>query len=300
MAKSVGKKISDYAVWIILGLLCIGLIGFGPTNFGGGGQAVGTVGEKRVLVSTYFRALQTRLQQFQQQIGAPISFAEAEQFGLQQAVLSEIVTERALDNEAASLGLSVGDEAVSRALLSDPNFVGLDGQFDREGYRFALSNAGLTERAYETQLREAGARTLLQQAVIAGIEAPAPAVDAIISFAAETRDFTWANMGPADLIRPIGTPTEADLRAIYEGDPDTYTQPETKRLTYAWITPDMLLDTVEVEEELLQAAYDERIAEFVQPERRLVERLIFPDQAAAEAAGLTVEESAKIRPTVSA
>ncbi|MEL6702066.1 MAG: peptidyl-prolyl cis-trans isomerase, partial [Pseudomonadota bacterium] len=61
-----------------------------------------------------------------------------------------------------------------------------------------------------------------------------------------------------------------------------------------------LLDTVEVEEELLQAAYDERIAEFVQPERRLVERLIFPDQAAAEAAAARIADGGTFEAEVDA
>ncbi len=47
--------------------------------------------------------------------------------------------------------------------------------------------------------------------------------------------------------------------------------------------PTMLLDTIEIDEEALRDAYDERVDEYEQPERRLVERLVFPDEAAAEA-----------------
>jgi len=35
MARRAGKKLSDFIVWILLGLLIVGLAGFGIGNFGG-------------------------------------------------------------------------------------------------------------------------------------------------------------------------------------------------------------------------------------------------------------------------
>jgi hypothetical protein len=54
----------------------------------------------------------------------------------------------------------------------------------------------------------------------------------------------------------------------------------------------MLLDAIELDEETLRAAYEDRSEEFNQPERRLVERLIYTDQANAQAAmdRITAEE----------
>ena len=46
----------------------------------------------------------------------------------------------------------------------------------------------------------------------------------------------------------------------------------------------MLIDTVEVDEDALQAAYEQRKAEYVIPERRLVERLVYPTRPKAAAA----------------
>ncbi len=46
----------------------------------------------------------------------------------------------------------------------------------------------------------------------------------------------------------------------------------------------MIIDSVEVDEADIQALYDSRAAEYIQPERRLVERLVYPDEAAAAAA----------------
>ncbi|MEM6896123.1 MAG: SurA N-terminal domain-containing protein [Pseudomonadota bacterium] len=281
MAESVAKKSRRLGAWIIMGLLFVGLIGFSAGSFGGGGQAIGTVGEKRISAQAYFTALQTAMREFQQQTRQPLSFPEAQAIGLQQQALAQVVNQRALDNEAASLGLSVGDAQVRDEILRSGFFTGLSGEFDRALYADALRRNGMTEGSYETQIREDLTRQLLQIAIVNGITTPETFTDTLLAFAGEERAFTWALMDERDLITPLPAPSEADLMAEYEANPDAYTLPETKRLAYVWLTPDMILDDVEIDEEALRAVYDERSAEFSRPERRLVERLVFgsADQA---------------------
>lgn len=283
MAESVGKKARNFGVWIILGLLFVGLIGFSSGSFGGGGQMIGTVGDKRISAQTYFSELQNTIRDFEQRAGTSLSFPDAQAIGLQQQALQRVVSQRALDNEAAQLGLSVGDAQVAERLRS-AGFVGLDGQFDRVLYADTLRRNGLTEGMYETQLRDELSRQLLQIAVVSGISTPQTYTDTLLAFAGEERGFSWALMDERDLITGVPLPTDEDLQAEYDANPDAYSLPETKRLSYAWVTPAMILDTIEVDEDQLRALYEERIAEFVQPERRIVERLIFGTDEDAAAA----------------
>ncbi|MCX8953170.1 peptidyl-prolyl cis-trans isomerase, partial [Ruegeria sp. NA] len=70
---------------------------------------------------------------------------------------------------------------------------------------------------------------------------------------------------------------------------EQFTLPRTKQLTYAILSPAMLVDTVEVDEEALRKLFEERSDEYNQPERRLVERLNFPDEQAANDAKAQLE-----------
>ena len=157
-----------YFLWIIMGLLVVGLLGFGTGGLSGNLRTVGEVGDKPITVIAYQRALNEQLRGFEAQVGTSVSFQQAQQFGLDQAALSQVVTRRTLDNEAAQLGISVGDERVRDEVLRVPAFGGIDGQFDRESYRFALQQSGLTETDFEMGIREEISRTLLQGAVVGG------------------------------------------------------------------------------------------------------------------------------------
>ncbi|MEL6915061.1 MAG: peptidyl-prolyl cis-trans isomerase [Pseudomonadota bacterium] len=300
MAKSVGKKAQRTFVWVIIGLTGIGLLSFGTGNFGGGGQSIGQVGEKRISAQTYFRALQNDLRAFSQQTGRSLSFPEAQALGLQQETLSRLVTERALDNEASVLGISVGDAQVREEIVRSGIATGLDGGIDRVAYTDVLRRAGLTERAYETQIREDLSRTILQLAVIGGVTPPETLTDTVLGFTAEARTVEWALMDENDLITPLPAPTDAELTAEYTANPEDYTAPETKEIAYVWLTPDMILDSVQVDENALRALYDDRRSEFVQPERRLVERLVFGSAAQAEEALARIEAGGSFEEEVEA
>lgn len=285
-----GSSISKTAIWILMGLLILGLAGFGATNLSGTVRTIGTAGDKAISVDDYARQLQQEIRAVEQQTREPLPFARAQQIGLDRAVLQRLVSTRALDHETSQLGLSIGDDELRTRILEIGAFQGLDGAFDREGYRFALQQTGLSEAAFETQLREEVARTIVQGAVLGGVIMPDAYVDTLVNFVGEQRSFTWSLLDANDLAAPIASPGDAVLRAHYDENIADFTLPETKQITYAWLSPDALLDEVEVDEAALREAYDQRSAEFNQPERRLVERLAFLDTPGAEAAAATLAE----------
>jgi len=85
MAKK--NSISKTLVWIMLGLLFVGLAGFGATNLSGTIRTIGQVGDKYLDVNQYARNLQQELRAYQAETGTPISFAQAQAAGIDQAVL---------------------------------------------------------------------------------------------------------------------------------------------------------------------------------------------------------------------
>ncbi len=280
---------SRLLVWILLGLLIVGLAGFGATNFGGGTRSVGTVGDTEIDLNRYARDLQQELRAFSAETGRNVTLAEAQLLGIPQTVLGRIVALTALEDESATLGISVGDATVRQRILEIPSFRGVDGEFDRDAYGYVLDQSGLSVAEFEDRIRVETAAGILQDAVASGVSVPEVFTDTIYDYAREERDVTWAQLGSDALADDPGEPSEADLTAYHEANPEPFTRPETKVITYAWLTPEMLIDTVEPDEDALRALYEDRIEEFVQPERRLVERLVFATEEAAQEAKARID-----------
>ena len=282
-------KKSNPVMWVLMGLLIVALGGFGASNFGGSIRSIGSVGNVEIGTQEYANGLQQELRAYAQQTGESVSFSRAQALELDDRVLVTLIAQAAFDAEAQAIGISIGDENLSREILAMQQFQGLDGNFDREVYRFGLENAGLTEGQFEEDVRADTARSILQASVIAGVNVPQAYSETVTGYLGEQRDVSWALLDRSDITTGLPVASDADLPAFHSENAELFTIPEAKRITYAWLTPTMILDSVEVDEEALRDAYDAAIDQFNLPERRLAERLIFGNEDDLNAAKARID-----------
>lgn len=279
------KSAQNIFVWILMALLVVGLAGFGIDGFlSQTVRSIGQVGGRDISTNNYARSLQQEIRAIEQQFGQAVPFAQLQAMGLDAQVRARLVTQAALESEAERIGISVGDETVQRTITAIPAFRGPGGGFDRDTYRFTLQNAGQTTAEFESEIRRDAARGILQAATAAGVETPQAMRDALLDFYAARHSFALFTLAEDQLETPVAAPTEAEIEAFYTDNTEQFTAPEVRAFTYAWLSPAMVLETIEVDDEALQQLYESRLADYVQPERRLVERLVFPDTDSAAAA----------------
>ncbi|WP_170449894.1 peptidyl-prolyl cis-trans isomerase [Ruegeria arenilitoris] len=283
------NKLSKTFVWILMGMLMLGLAGFGAVNLSGTVRTVAQVGDEDVSVDAYVRELQREIRAVEAQTGQPMQMSQARELGLDQRALGRLVSLAALNNEVAQLGVSIGDANLQKEIVGIQAFQGPDGSFDREAYRFQLEQIGMTETEFEEDLRKETARTIVQGAMMGGVEMPAIMTKALADYVLARRSFTVATLSPDALTTPIPEPTDAEIQAYYDANNDRFTLPRTKKITYAVLSPEMLQDTVEIDEDALKRLYEQRKDQYQQPERRLVERLVYPSEEEATAAMAQLE-----------
>lgn len=287
--KKASRAQTSMAVWVLMAMLITGLGGFGVTNFGSSATAVATVGEVEVEASTYARALSNQVNRLSQQFGQQLTLEEARMFGVDTQVLSSLLSDAALDNEAQRIGLSVGDVTLAARIAREAAFFDVTGKFNADNQRRALEQAGMTVRDYESGLRGDIARSILQAAVVGGASAPAALVDALVAHAGETRGISVVPFSAATLPQQPPAPTEADLTAHYAANIDAFTRAEAKRIAYVALRPADLAASQTVDDAAVQALYQSRLSDYLVPEKRLVERLVYPDDQQAQAAGARLD-----------
>ena len=287
--------------FVVLGMLVVGLGGFGVSNFGQQVDTVITVGKAQVSTSQYYRALKGQIDQFSRQFGTQFTFAQAQMFGLDAQTLQSLISNAALDNEAIRLGLSAGDVQVAQRIATTKAFLNVSGTFDRTTYAQVLEQNGLTVKDFEAGLRDDLARQLLQAAVVSGMNTPEALTDTLYAYQAETRAFTVLQLTQSSLPEKLAEPTEPDLQTFYSGHIADFTRPEAKRVAYALLKPSDLAKDQTVAEADIKAAYDAAFDTFNIPEKRLVERLVYPSEDEAKAAkaqfdaGTSFEDLVKAR-----
>ena len=290
MAQTSRKKTSNLFVWILLGLLVIGLMGFGIGNYSGNIRTVGSVGSTEITVNSYVLALRNAIENLARQrtaqLNPDILYAEASQ-----GALDTVTSFATVANEADRIGLSVGDEEVLKRLIINPAFQGVDGKFDQVSYEFNLERTGLSQEEYDEIIRSEETRTLLYRAISAGMLPMEIFTRSSAEYEFESRKIRYAVI--TDIMAGSDTifGAESDYYSYYQDNPDRFTAPETREISYVWLTPAMLANPENVTVEEISERYQSNIDRYVKPEQRVLERLVFPSLEEAESAYKLIQSS---------
>jgi peptidyl-prolyl cis-trans isomerase D len=255
------------------------------TDFRGfGANKLAEVGGETITTDAFRNAYQTELQRIQRQSRRAVTNEEAKRFGLDRQVLSRLISEAALSQEAQALGLAISDAEIAKAISSDPSFKGADGQFDRSRFEELLRDNGLNEKAFVREQREVYLRHELVDPLGAGLQLPKAMLEAIHRFQSETRtvDFFLLPAAGAGAIEP---PPEEELRKYFEDRKLGYSSPEYRGLVILTLTPEAIAKPETVSDADAKARYDEAKGEkYGSLEKRAIEQIFFADEAAAKAA----------------
>lgn len=271
-------------VFVMLGMIVIGLGGYGVTNFGHSVDNVASVGKASVTTTQYARALQAQIKQLSQQFGTQLTFKQAQALGFDAQVLRGLVSNAALDNEAIRIGLSAGDVPVAQKIAGTKAFLDVTGKFDRTVYGDLLQRNGITVKEFESGVRGDLSRQVVQAAIVRGIVTPQSLTTTVYAYQGEARGFTLLQLTESSLPQKLPAPLDDDLKAYYTGHIADFTRAEAKRVSYGVLEPASIAKDQKVADADLKAAYDAAIDTFNIPEKRLVERLVFGSADEAKAA----------------
>ncbi|MBN8965607.1 MAG: peptidyl-prolyl cis-trans isomerase, partial [Rhizobiales bacterium] len=232
--------------------------------------------------------------------GRPILPDQARALGIDRQLLGQVIAGTVLDQKARAMRLRVSDTEAARQVTDDPNFKGINGQFDRARFEAVIRNAGYTEARFLDEQR----RTMLRQQLVGTVGgetvAPKLALEAFNRFQNEERSIDYVALGPAQA-GDIPDPAADVLAKYFEERKVAFRAPEFRKLTVVSLTPDELAAHIEVSDADVRKSYDDRRVRYETPERRHLKQIVFPniDEAkAAEAklaAGTTFEALATER-----
>ena len=261
---------SAFALW--------GIAGKNP--FGEDSSAAASVGGKRIDMAELQAAYKRQTAQIARMVGKPDLSPELRRMAATAAV-DTTVTQAALQNKVAQLGLAVPDAALRDAAFAIPAFQGPTGTFDHSRMVAILRANGLTENSFLDLLRRDLASRQLLGAVAAVAGPPKTLIDRLYSYQHETRvaDMVEVPFSAAPTPPP---PTEAQLKRWWENHPEGFSSPEYRRIKAVVLAPETVGKGISISDAELHAAYDQHKAEFNQPERRSVQVLTSQDEAGAD------------------
>ncbi|SKA33731.1 peptidylprolyl isomerase [Consotaella salsifontis] len=293
MMDSLRKAAGSWVAKLLLGLLVIsfGVWGIADVFRGTTPTTVISAGDTEVSIRDYVFTYQRAQMALSQQMGRRLTKEEAQQAGVDQQVLSQLVADAVLSEQARHLNLGLSQDRLADLIAEDPSFHDQNGNFSRGAFRQVLNQLGLNEDAYIENRAKAAVRSQIVDVIAEGTAAPSVIDTAIGLYNGERRTVDYL-MLPPSLVQPVATPDADALHAYFEDHKASYAAPEYRSIAYAELTPEAIADPAAVSSEQVQQDYDNNRARFTTPERRHVQQLVFPNEDAAKAAKAKIDAGA--------
>jgi len=285
MRKASSNWLGKTIMAVVMGVLIVsfGVWGIADIFRGFGQSTLAKVGSTEISAEQFRQIYTDRLQQLGRQFGRPLSPDQARAFGLDRQVLQQTLAEAAMDEEARRLGLNASNEEVLRTIYSDPNFKGLNGQFDPQRFQATIRNYGYTEGRYIADQRRVGLRRQIADTISSGIEPPKSMIEAMTRFQNEQRSIDYVQLGAAQA-GTIEPPSPEALAAYFEDHKVQFRAPEYRKIAFVAITPEALGKWETVSDEDAKKVFEQHVAQISTPEKREVSQIVFPNVDEAQAA----------------
>lgn len=288
MLRGIHKATSTWVGKAVMGVIMGGLIisfaiwGIGDIFRGFGLNSALKIGKTEISTEQFRQYYNERLQQIGRQVGRPITPDQARATGVDRQVLSQLVAETTLDEQAKALRLGISNAEIASRITNDPNFRGLNGQFDRSRFEQIIRQAGFTEGRFVEEQRRVTLRRQIALSISGDIRVPAAALSAINQYQNEKRAVEYLALGPAQA-GDIPAPTPELLGKFFEERKVLFRSPEYRKVTLLAMSPADLAKPDAVPDADAKAYFDQRKASYGTPERRELHQMVFPtaDEAAA-------------------
>lgn len=291
MLDTLRKSTGGIIAKIFLGLLVLSFAVWGIADIftGFGSREVATVGSTEIGQIEFQRAFQNETQRFSRQIGRPLALNEARQFGIDQRVLAQLISQAALDEDADRRGVNVSEDKIAADIVDDPTFNTGLGNFSRVTFDGYLNANGLSEAGYVAERRDTARRQQVAEAVAGGIDPSLTLQQIVHQFQNEARVARFLTLEAAAVASSVADPDETTLTAYFDANKSRFQAPEYRSFSYLLLEPDALADTIDIGDEDLATEYDARQADFATPERRTIRQIPFESEAAAAAAKARID-----------
>jgi peptidyl-prolyl cis-trans isomerase D len=285
MRKASSNWLGKIIMAVVMGVLIVsfGVWGIADIFKGFGQSTLAKVGGTEISAEQFRQIYTDKLQQLGRQFGRPLTSEQARAFGIDRQVLQQTLAEAALDEEARRMGLGQSDAEVMRSIYNDPNFRGLNGQFDPARFQSLIRQFGYSEQRYLAEQRRVGLRRQIAGTISAGLEPPKPLIDALIRFQNEQRSIEYIKLDAAQA-GTIDPPSPETLAAYFDEHKTQFRAPEFRKISFVAITPEEIGKWTEVSDEDARKVFEQQRDRLGTPEKREVSQIVFPNAEEALAA----------------
>jgi peptidyl-prolyl cis-trans isomerase D len=268
----------------VLTSIFVGTMRGGPDR----ADAVASVNGEAIPIERYQRRYQAYLDAYSRVYRDRFSPELAEQLGLPQQAVNDLVQEALVVQRARTEGLEVTDEELNAQIQAVPTFQE-NGRFSLRLYQDFLKRRATNASAFETDVRRELTRMKVETTVKGGIKVSDAELEQAFVVRREEARAAWALVDTGALAS-AATASDAEVDAYLKDNTAEFKQPERRRIQYVTLTPKDFRPQIPDAE--VEKYYTEHAKEFETPRQVRASHVLV---AVAQTGGSEAEDKARAK-----
>ncbi|HXY05083.1 MAG TPA: SurA N-terminal domain-containing protein [Burkholderiaceae bacterium] len=270
---------------VFLPFVFSGIYGF--TRFLGDENTVAKIDGENITQQELEVAQRERVERMIQMLGPNIDPRTLDTPQARASTLDALLSEKAIDHEAARLRIAISDARLKELIGSVPQFQ-QNGKFDYDTYLRLLQMRGFSEASFEARVRADISRQTMDAGVTAGALLPRAVVDHLLALEDERRQVRRLVFRPEEFLAKVKIGEDA-IKSEYESNKDLYRTPERVKAEYLVLRLEDLAARTPVSEAAMREYYEKNKSRWAGTEQRRASHILItsgkdgsaPDKAAA-------------------
>ena len=291
---------------VILALITLPFAFFGVDSYirrmGTADDEVAKVGNDHISQQEFGNALRDQQERMRQMLGRNFDPAMFDTPEARFTILEQLINQRLLQQLATKNNIVVSEDLIRQYILDFPGFQE-NGKFSAEKARGVLASQGMSEAMLEYQIRQLLQQQPLQDPFGTGAFVSRTSAENFMRLNGQQREVAVANIDIDPFLKQV-SPTEADIKAYYDGNIAQFQVPEQVKLETLTLSLDSIAAKVTVDPAEVRKNYDDNHATYSDPEQRQASHILIAvksdakaeDKAAAKAKAEEIAKQAKAAP----
>jgi parvulin-like peptidyl-prolyl isomerase len=199
-------------------------------------------------------------QRYQSIFGEDFSIDSIGEEQYSESLRQEIVNQKILLSAARNAGLFVSDKQAKKEIIKIENFQSEDGQFDESIFQSIIRANGFTPDDYINLVQQTVSMDFFIQGLANSAYATENDIKKFITAFEKTRDLDFVLID-FDAVKNEQEVSEDEIKGFYDANPLLFLDEERRSINYLTLNAEAFASGIEVDESLMQTAYDEYLVE---------------------------------------
>ena len=224
-----------------------------------------------------------QLERFRQMFGDQFNPSMFDTPEARQGTLEGLLAQKALSSHVTKNNFTVSDDQLRSTILEIQGLTNPDGSFNKQRYQAMLSAQGMTPDRFEANLRHELAMQQVNLSIQNSAFASKTVAARITSLNQQVREVQELSMGWQDFKGQV-KPTDAMVNEFYNKNSAQFEVPETVKIEYLVLSPEVVESRIEVSDADIKTFYDQNIGRYKTSEQRRASHILINASKDASAA----------------